>query len=197
MNRLLIASMLVLAACGPADYSLSSSALSTGANDEGTRLSVATGEAAVSCDADGLGASVSLSYTVSSIAAADSAVVTASVDAGDELQIGAIASGTAGWTFDGRTKTATGVASFSLDNGDHTLVICVTQSGANGRLPKRTCSALVNVKVDCEQSDEKSHCNQGVGNGAEGCDPGNSNNHNGSNDENGGIPGRPGRGRRM
>src|SRR5258706_328237 len=36
-------------------------------------------------------------------------------------------------------------------------------------------------------------CNQGVGNGAEGCDPGNSNNHNGSNDENGGTPGNPGR----
>jgi len=36
-------------------------------------------------------------------------------------------------------------------------------------------------------------CNQGVGNGPEGCDPGNSNNRNPSNDENGGIPGNPGR----
>lgn len=36
-------------------------------------------------------------------------------------------------------------------------------------------------------------CNQGVGNGAEGCDPGNSNHHAGSNDENGGTPGNPGR----
>jgi hypothetical protein len=36
-------------------------------------------------------------------------------------------------------------------------------------------------------------CNQGVGNGPEFCDPGNSNNHNSSNDENGGIPGKPGR----
>jgi Ice-binding-like len=36
-------------------------------------------------------------------------------------------------------------------------------------------------------------CNQGVGNGAEGCDPGNSDHHNGSNDENGGTPGHPGR----
>jgi len=43
---------------------------------------------------------------------------------------------------------------------------------------------------------EKDHekCNQGVGNGSEGCDPGNSNNNPwGSNDENGGIPGDPGR----
>jgi hypothetical protein len=36
-------------------------------------------------------------------------------------------------------------------------------------------------------------CNQGVGNGPEGCDPGNSNNHNPSNDELGGTPGNPGR----
>jgi hypothetical protein len=39
----------------------------------------------------------------------------------------------------------------------------------------------------------KAKCNQGVGNGFEGCDPGNSNNTNGSNDENGGTPGNPGR----
>ncbi len=39
----------------------------------------------------------------------------------------------------------------------------------------------------------KGKCNQGVGNGPEGCDPGNSNNRHGSNDENGGTPGDPGR----
>jgi len=39
----------------------------------------------------------------------------------------------------------------------------------------------------------KNKCNQGVGNGPEGCDPGNSNNRNPSNDENGGTPGNPGR----
>ena len=37
------------------------------------------------------------------------------------------------------------------------------------------------------------HCNQGVGNGPEGCDPGNSNNMHSSNDELGGVPGDPGR----
>jgi hypothetical protein len=37
------------------------------------------------------------------------------------------------------------------------------------------------------------HCNQGVGNGPEGCDPGNSNNRHTSNDELGGTPGDPGR----
>jgi len=40
---------------------------------------------------------------------------------------------------------------------------------------------------------EDKDCNQGVGNGSEGCDPGNSNHHNSSNDENGGTPGDPGR----
>jgi len=40
---------------------------------------------------------------------------------------------------------------------------------------------------------DKAKCNQGVGNGPEGCDPGHSNHHHGSNDENGGKPGEPGR----
>jgi hypothetical protein len=39
----------------------------------------------------------------------------------------------------------------------------------------------------------KTKCNQGVGNGPEGCDSGNSNHHNPSNDERGGTPGNPGR----
>jgi hypothetical protein len=41
--------------------------------------------------------------------------------------------------------------------------------------------------------DKKLKCNQGVGNGPEGCDPGNSNHNQPSNDEDGGIPGQPGR----
>ena len=40
---------------------------------------------------------------------------------------------------------------------------------------------------------DKDKCNQGVGNGPEGCDPGNSNHKHGSNDEHGGRPGEPGR----
>jgi Ice-binding-like len=46
---------------------------------------------------------------------------------------------------------------------------------------------------DKDKDKDKEKCNQGVGNGSEGCDPGNSNNHNSSNDENGGTPGDPGR----
>ncbi|HVC18721.1 MAG TPA: ice-binding family protein [Vicinamibacterales bacterium] len=39
----------------------------------------------------------------------------------------------------------------------------------------------------------KEKCNQGVGNGPEGCDPGHSDHHEPSNDEGGGTPGNPGR----
>ena len=46
---------------------------------------------------------------------------------------------------------------------------------------------------DGDDDDDKGKCNQGVGNGPEGCDPGNSNHRHGSNDENGGTPGNPGR----
>ncbi|HMJ59513.1 MAG TPA: ice-binding family protein [Gemmatimonadales bacterium] len=46
---------------------------------------------------------------------------------------------------------------------------------------------------DHDKDKDKDKCNQGVGNGPEGCDPGNSNHRHGSNDENGGTPGNPGR----
>ncbi|MDZ8055992.1 MAG: S-layer homology domain-containing protein [Aulosira sp. ZfuVER01] len=41
-----------------------------------------------------------------------------------------------------------------------------------------------------ESKKPRRHCNQGIGNGAEGCDPGNSHPHGGSNDESGRTPGR-------
>jgi hypothetical protein len=46
---------------------------------------------------------------------------------------------------------------------------------------------------DSNPADDRPRCNQGVGNGSEGCDPGNSNHNQPSNDENGGQPGAPGR----
>ncbi|MGG6241985.1 S-layer homology domain-containing protein [Nodosilinea sp. AN01ver1] len=42
---------------------------------------------------------------------------------------------------------------------------------------------------DDDDDDGKQACNQGIGNGAEGCDPGNSRPHGGSNDEGGRTPG--------
>lgn len=60
------------------------------------------------------------------------------------------------------------------------------------------CSVLTDAK-SCKGKKHHGHkkehkkCNQGVGNGTEGCDPGDSNHHHGSNDEDGGMPGKPGR----
>ncbi len=42
---------------------------------------------------------------------------------------------------------------------------------------------------DDDDDDRRQNCNQGIGNGAEGCDPGNSRPHGGSNDEGGRTPG--------
>jgi hypothetical protein len=179
MNRLMMLSLVFSAACMD-EYGTTAQGVSTGADDNGTRLSVSIDETAFVCDEDGKSAAVSVDFTVTSTAAADSAELTASIDGGADLAIGTIESGAAGWTFDGRTKTADGSATFSLSEGTHTIVICATQSGANGRLPKRSCSVAAVVDVEC---DGGNHCNQGIGNGTEGCDPGNSNHHNPSNDE--------------
>lgn len=46
---------------------------------------------------------------------------------------------------------------------------------------------------DKDKDKDHEKCNQGVGNGPEDCDPGNSNHRHGSNDEDGGKPGDPGR----
>jgi Ice-binding-like len=56
-----------------------------------------------------------------------------------------------------------------------------------------TGTTLVGCAGTSKHGHGKAKCNQGVGNGPEGCDPGNSNNHNTSNDELGGVPGDPGR----
>ncbi len=56
-----------------------------------------------------------------------------------------------------------------------------------------TNSAFVGCTTGSIGGTEKAKCNQGVGNGPEGCDPGNSNHRRPTNDENGGLPGKPGR----
>lgn len=77
--------------------------------------------------------------------------------------------------------------------------ITVTGGTFNGdALAKAAVTLTGATMTDCAQplgKPAKSKCNQGVGNGSEGCDPGNSNQGNplGSNDEMGGTPGNPGR----
>ena len=75
--------------------------------------------------------------------------------------------------------------------------IAVTMTGASV-IGCDALSGALSCKVkkhDKDKDKEHNKCNQGVGNGPEGCDPGHSNEHNasGSNDENGGTPGSPGR----
>ena len=56
-----------------------------------------------------------------------------------------------------------------------------------------TGTAVTGCEGSKRNGNDKDKCNQGVGNGPEGCDPGNSNHRHGSNDEDGGTPGNPGR----
>ncbi len=51
-------------------------------------------------------------------------------------------------------------------------------------------SEVLNQEIEAEDTKLRRNCNQGIGNGAEGCDPGNSRPHGGSNDEGGRTPGR-------
>jgi len=77
---------------------------------------------------------------------------------------------TTGATLQGRAIALNGAVTMDTN----TIIACGQTNGGGGH-------------------ESHSKCNQGVGNGPEGCDPGNSNNHNTSNDENGGTPGDPGR----
>jgi hypothetical protein len=57
------------------------------------------------------------------------------------------------------------------------------------------CGTLSGAAVCKDKKPKHKRCNQGVGNGPEDCDPGNSNqgDEDRSNDERGGTPGHPGR----
>jgi hypothetical protein len=97
-------------------------------------------------------------------------------------------SGFQGTILSGAAITATGLA-----NPD---------TAFNGNMLAKAAVTLTNFSLTgCEGGipnpapSKKKHCNQGVGNGPEACDPGNSNQGNPfrSNDELGGVPGNPGR----
>jgi len=95
--------------------------------------------------------------------------------------VGAILAG-AGITVTGGTFTGEALAGGAGTSLAPTGAVTVTNSTITACPPPGGSTMFLKAK-----------CNQGVGNGPEGCDPGNSNNHNGSNDERGGAPGNPGR----
>lgn len=101
-----------------------------------------------------------VNYTVSSTAAADAAAGNYTVNGGDPVGLPTIAAGNVteggGWTFDGRTKTASGSFTLSgVENGDYTIEVCFAQSGADA---KSDCT-VITVQVDCVATET---CDQGA-----------------------------------
>jgi len=100
------------------------------------------------------------------------------------------------WVAEGATMTDSHFIGTILAGGAITLTRGTFHGNAWAKADVTVTGTAV---VGCESAGvngnakDKHKCNQGVGNGPEGCDPGNSNNHNSSNDENGGTPGNPGR----
>jgi hypothetical protein len=100
------------------------------------------------------------------------------------------------WVRQDVTLTTSTFQGTILGGGDVTL----TGTSITGRVlatgaVTMTGSNVFGCNANGTVSKHKKHCNQGVGNGPEGCDPGNSNqgNPDRSNDERGGTPGNPGR----
>lgn len=129
----------------------------------GSTLTTASGSSVVMDSAQACDASSNVFWQVTSSAT----LGTTTAFAGNILALASITMNT-GATLDGRAIALTGAVTMDTN----TISTC-GQTGGHGN--------------------GRTHCNQGVGNGPEGCDPGNSNHHNPSNDENGGTPGDPGR----
>lgn len=113
--------------------------------NNGTFLMADLAAGKVTCS-DHDGGTVPLSATLLTSGAVDSAEVTLSVGGGEPQLIGVIQP--QDFEHDGRFKTAHFSGEISLENGEHDLILCFTQSGAKGRESKRTCGALT-VAVDC------------------------------------------------
>jgi hypothetical protein len=96
------------------------------------------------------------------------------------------------WVRQDVTLTTSAFQGTILGGGDITL----TGTSLAGRVLATGAVTMTGANVfGCSASGTvlRHHCNQGVGNGPEGCDPGNSNHKHTSNDELGGTPGDPGR----
>jgi hypothetical protein len=108
----------------------------------------------------------------------------------DSRFIGTILAGAAITMTDGaNTLAGRALATVAVTMTNATVVGCGALTAPRKGKHGHRCEA------DDDDDDDKDHkkCNQGVGNGSEGCDPGHSNRHHGSNDEHGGTPGHPGR----
>lgn len=121
-------------------------AASTGLNDKGTSLSASAGVPSIECinESEALVEFVTAITTTGSV---DSAEIWTSLNKG-EAEI-------SGWiepqdfVHNKRYKTAGNSFSEILPDGSYTVDSCYVQSGAGGRLPKKTCAPTVGFKVDC------------------------------------------------
>ncbi len=86
-------------------------------------------------------------------------------------------------TLTGGSLAGSAMANVAVTMTDTSIIGCDVLSGT------KSCKG----KKHHGHKNEHKKCNQGVGNGTEGCDPGDSNHHHSSNDEDGGTPGEPGR----
>lgn len=114
--------------------------------DNGTSLSATAANTATTCTSEEA-AQVDIGGTLTSTGSVDSAIITVSVDGGEATQMGIIQP--EDFSHDGRIKTASYALSLSLANGEHSVQVCFTQSGSQGREPKQVCAAPVTVVVDC------------------------------------------------
>ena len=113
---------------------------------------------------------------------------------------GASACNVTWWVAEAATMTTSSFQGTILAGAAITATGVAPTSPFEGRALAKAGVTLTNVAfLGCTGGSiggtAKPKCNQGVGNGPEGCDPGNSNQGNPfrSNDERGGVPGNPGR----
>ncbi len=152
---LLGALVALLTACGGGQGGESGSAsgnqgsLNAGArdsDDNGTELTATAEVTGNTCTRE-TEAQVSLGGVVSTTGSVDSVIITAAIDGGDRVELTTL--NPQDFEHEGRNKTATYAVSVTLPNGTHTVELCFTQSGAQGREPKTTCATPVTVVVDC------------------------------------------------
>jgi hypothetical protein len=115
-------------------------------DDEGTELSATAVSTEPLC-LDGDSAAVTVSGVLTTTGSVDSAEITVSVDGGTAEPMGTIEPDD--FDHDGRIKNADYSLDLTLSNGTHTIEVCFTQSGAQGREPKQVCAPVVTVVVDC------------------------------------------------
>ncbi len=114
--------------------------------DKGTALSATADVAEIRCTSE-TEAEVDLVAELKTTGSVDSAVVYLSIDSGEPFQAGLI--NPRDFVHTGRIKTAEILLTNTLTNGEHTIQVCFTQSGSQGRTPKATCAVPVAVTVDC------------------------------------------------